>query len=354
MKRVIGIDIVKVVAAFFVISVHFFLNTRYYNQPLTPGENLFTQTSLRWLFLNCVPLFLISTGFLQMNKTVSSKYYKGILPILGVYLFYSVITIIVRDVHFDEHNSFLGWGYQILSFGAVPYAWYVNMFIGLYLIIPFLNAIFHSLADKQKRLILILILIILTGLPLFFNYLPVKIMFFPGWWMGLYPLAYYFIGCYIREYRPKINKWIALVLLVLVTLSETIITYLLAAGGPFKSDLGDYGSIIVMASSVLLFLLLYDLDFKNSTLRTVVSKISTITLDIYLASYLADRFVYQYVWDKIFESNYQIIYYFVPIVGSIIAISVTVGLVRKWCTDFVLGIINGNVRKRNTEGVDIQ
>lgn len=336
MKRVLGIDIVKVVAVFFVISVHFFLNTHYYNQPLTSGENLFTQTSMRWLFLNCVPLFLISTGFLQSKKMMNLKFYKGLFPILGVYFVYSVVTILVRDVYFKEDNSLLGWGYQIISFAAVPYSWYVNMFIGLYLLIPFLNTIFQNLKEKRERIILILTLVFLTGLPGFFNYIPVKLMFFPGWWVGLYPLVYYFIGSFIKEYRPKVNKLVVLLLLIFLTFIETVLTYVFSKGGPFQYDLGDYGSVLVMATSSLLFLLLYDLDLKGKILRAIISKISTITLDIYLISYLVDRFVYQYVWDEIFESNFQIIYYFVPIVGSIILISIVIGLIRKLCTEIAV------------------
>lgn len=67
-KRYIGIDIIKTIAVLFVICVHFFMNTGYYKQALTPGENLFAQTFLRWLFYICVPLFVITTGYLQLKK----------------------------------------------------------------------------------------------------------------------------------------------------------------------------------------------------------------------------------------------------------------------------------------------
>lgn len=174
-QRIIGIDVIKVVAVFFVISVHFFLRTNFYDQDLTSGENLFIQSFLRWIFYICVPLFVVATGYLQSKKEISSKHYKGLLPVLGVYIFYSVATIFVRIHFFDEKASFINWVYKILRFEADGYSWYVNMYIGLFLLIPFLNLIHNNLKSKKEHIILIGTLIFLCGLPSFFNNMPISI-----------------------------------------------------------------------------------------------------------------------------------------------------------------------------------
>ena len=62
-----GIDIVKSIAIIFVICVHFFLNTKFYETNIL-GSNMFLQVIIRWLTFICVPLFLITTGFLQAKK----------------------------------------------------------------------------------------------------------------------------------------------------------------------------------------------------------------------------------------------------------------------------------------------
>jgi surface polysaccharide O-acyltransferase-like enzyme len=346
MNRSVGIDIIKVCAVFFVISVHFFANTNYYSLPLKLGENLFFQTFLKWFFLICVPLFMMVTGYLQSNKKLSARYYRGLLPLLGGYFFYSIITILVRGSYFNENKHAVQWIYEILTFTAVPIAWYVNMYIGLFLIIPFLNLIFNNLKSKNQRLVLVFTLILMCGLPSFFNYMPISvygskinILYFPNWWQGIYPLAYYFIGCYIKEYKPKINKFLASGLLFVVICAETVLTFYFSHGGP-SYIIGEFGSILVMVSTFLFFIILYDIDIKNKIVSITISSIAALTLDIYLSSYLADRFVYQYVMTNIFESNYQIIFYFVPIVGTIFAITLVVSFMRKLITNLIFSLLH--------------
>ena len=75
-KRNPSIDYVKVWASFSVISIHFRLNV----QEIIPIETFGKWTSLFFsviyqIFIPCVPLFLIATGYLMHRKTYSLKYY---------------------------------------------------------------------------------------------------------------------------------------------------------------------------------------------------------------------------------------------------------------------------------------
>jgi surface polysaccharide O-acyltransferase-like enzyme len=341
MKRFNGIDIIKTFAAFFVISVHFFLNTNYYNTELILSKNLFFQTSLRWVFLICVPLFLISTGYLQSNKKPNKTYYKGLINILVIYLIYSILAIVIRSHFFNENQSPIKWAHDIIKFYANPYSWYINMFFGLYLLVPFLNILFKHLDSKRDGKLLILSLIILCGLPSFFNYMPLtwngnSIFYFPDWWMILYPIAYYFIGCYIREYSPRINKLLGILLFSIVIIIEVTLTFYFSRGGNFVNAIGEYGSLSVILSSTLFFLIFYDINIKSKGISAALRIISGITLDIYLCSYCVDRFVYHYIMTRIYESNYQIIFYFVPVVCTVFLISVSVGLIRSYLMSSII------------------
>ncbi len=345
MKRYVGIDVIKTFAAYFVICVHFFLNTSYYYTNLILCRNLFFQTCLRWTFLICVPLFMISTGFLQSNKQINGKYYKGILNILGIYLFYSLAAILIRSSYFDEKKSVIEWIYDIVGFKANQYSWYINMFIGLFLLTPFLNLIFNNLKNKKQALLLIIILLFLCGLPSFFNYMPITknatgALWFPDWWIGIYPILYYFIGCYIKKYEPKLNKVIIIISFAAIIVVESTLTFYFSKGGYFSAAIGEYSSILVIASTTLFFLFFYNINITNKKISFGLKKISSITLDIYLGSYIVDKFIYKYVMSKIFVSNFQIIFYFIQIVGIVIAISTCVGLIRKFVTNKISKLIN--------------
>ena len=76
MKRITGLDIVRAVAILFVISVHFLLNTNFYQMPQKDGYGMIVLSFLRHLLLICVPLFIILTGYLNRNKEPNKEYYK--------------------------------------------------------------------------------------------------------------------------------------------------------------------------------------------------------------------------------------------------------------------------------------
>lgn len=87
--RNITLDIIRLVALLFVISVHFFMNSKFYTVKVS-GINMLIMIIFQSLFLVCVPLFLILTGYLQ--KKLEKKYYKGIINnVYYIFIIYKVI-----------------------------------------------------------------------------------------------------------------------------------------------------------------------------------------------------------------------------------------------------------------------
>lgn len=78
------------------------------------------------------------------------------------------------------------------------------------------------------------------------------------------------------------------------------------AGGPW----GVFGTVIAVA----FFLLLYRVDFQNTAARKIFSKISVLSLDMYLCCWIFDQLVYPYFMDRIFVNQSQFgIWFFVII-----------------------------------------
>ena len=81
-------------------------------------------------------------------------------------------------------------------------------------------------------------------------------------------------------------------------------TLIQIAGGPW----GVFGTVIAMA----FFLLFYQTDFKLPVLRKSLTKISLLSLDMYLCCYLFDAMVYPYFMEHYFVNQSQFgIYFFV-------------------------------------------
>lgn len=327
-ERNLGLDVIRASAIFFVLAVHFFLNTGFYQDPIN-SSSMYIQTGLRMLFFICVPLFLILTGYLQTKKEWSKEYLKKIIPILVIYLTYAILSIVVRIYYIGEEKEWYQWLGAVLNFSADGYAWYVNMYIGLFLISPFLNVMYHHLPNKKTKQALLAVFLFLTALPSLLNGKFEKTLFLPDYWIGMYPVTYYFIGCYIREFQLKISKVKGAFLFLLFLGIQTGLEIYAAKGGLFAKYVGGYGSLLVTILTVLFFLLFYDVSVKSKILGFIISIVSLLSLDMYLASYITDIFVYKHWFTTYLTYPKQKLLYFVPIVGSTFLFAFLIAFLRQ-------------------------
>ena len=166
------------------------------------------------------------------------------------------------------------------------------MYVGLFLLAPFLNILYHALPDKRAKQGLLLVMVLLTGVPGLLDGMGWKNLFMPAWWTGMYPLTYYFLGVYIREHQPKLKKSLGVGLILGMIALEAAITMWAAGGGKFVAVFGYYDSAAVMLLAVVLFVVCYDLEIKSPRLNRACERLSRFSLDIYLCSYITDTFFY--------------------------------------------------------------
>ena len=95
-KKNIHIDIIKVVATFLVVLVHFYLKNGFYDLDYH-SKIMKTSLVIRNFGMACVPLFIMTTGYLLKDKEYSKKYFKGILK---VYLI--AVSIIILSAIYDS------------------------------------------------------------------------------------------------------------------------------------------------------------------------------------------------------------------------------------------------------------
>lgn len=330
--RSAGIDLIKTLAIIFVVCVHFSLNTQYYSASIT-DLNMYIQTFLRWIFVVCVPLFLISTGYLNHNKTPSKSYYIKILRVLIPYVVISIVCVIIKEIKSPDPVNLKNDIFSIFNFTADSYSWYVNMFIGLFLIAPFLNMLFNHL-DRKKVLLLLGILLFMISLPLTFNPLATyspkfAYFYFPNFWDDGYPLIYYFIGAYIAKYQPKVNRLVCVSVALALVLLQTVI--LILAQPYLKNNwlLTEYGSIFIIPESVCIFLLLFNMDIKAQPVKRALKTVSSVTLEMFLISFIFDQFFYNYFFGfNVFISQEQFFSkYFLIIVPLVLVLSFVAALI---------------------------
>lgn len=295
--RIFGIDMIKAMAVLFVLCVHFSLNTYYYNTPIADA-NMFFQSCLRWLFFMGVPLFIMCTGYLNYKTTISRSYYLKIFRVLIPYVLISILCLIIKKPAGAAPVDFQHAVFSIFNFTANSYSWYVNMYIGLFLLAPLLNVIFNAL-DREKLHILLGTLILIIALPAAFNPLlknvpEVSYVYFPNWWQSLYPILYYFLGAYVAKYRIMIRKPICIAVVVVLICLQTGLQMLLNQYKFNNWFMSDYSSLFMIAESLSWFLLFYSVNVKNHFTKHAAKWISVLTLEIYLFSNITDFFIYPY------------------------------------------------------------
>ena len=275
-----------------------------------------------------VPLFYMLTGYLNANKKVCWKYYKGMFRILFSYLFFSIITILFRNYYLGESLGTFQWIMKIFDYTAIPYAWFIEMWIGLALLTPFLNYLYRAIETKKEKLIGILTLSFLTALPYLLNRYGMHLA--PGYWYdAAFPLLFFFLGAYIREYQPKINKNKLLCVMLLCVSITPLFNILFFKGHDVIDITGGSRGFFSTCVTVSIFMLLYKVDISNIQINRWVSHCSKVSYEMYLCCYMFDMLYYPWFKDRFFETQTQFFPWFFVIVPLIFMSSYIVASVYR-------------------------
>ncbi len=332
-----SLDIVRIIAFCSVVSVHFFLNTEFYNTPIDkPIYHLMIIP--RTFSLVCVPLFIILSGYLMNKKTLSKEYYRGIIKTLSIYILASIPCYFHNLYFTGSTGSFKGFIFGILGFYSAKYSWYIEMYIGLFLLIPFLNLIYNNLKSQKQKQALIITLIVLTILPSVLNTYNLfdinwwqapaysnnynKIL--PNYWENFYPVTYYFIGAFLNEFKIKIKPIKCAFAYLIIGLIFSIYCMYRSNNHVFISGEWQlWNGFPVMIMSVLLFILISNINSQkiNLHIKKLLFTMSNLTLGAYLVSSLCDDLIYNFL-SKVITNDLEKQFYYFPIcVLSVIILS---------------------------------
>lgn len=317
-NRLYGIDIIKIFAAFLVISVHHFNTIGFYDQPTALNKLMIGTTALYLITLSCVPLFLTVSGYLLSNAKPTKIYYRKILyfliEVFIIYMIIMAISLLSKDAFNFSHfikNSIKGF---------LSPQYYVGLYFSLYLFAPFLNQMFFSLDDKDKRLLMFIIIIVIS-LPTLFNLIP-HVNFFDTRPTSIWAVQYYVLGLYIKHFKPKLSTIKTLFGIVLVTFFYGLSINLLLKGKPYQNLFGYYQNIFTMITTFFIFILLYQIQIQNKILRKILGFLSSSTLTFYLLSgiwgdpkarsIIKLKNIYAKDWVSIFYFGFISMIYMVP------------------------------------------
>lgn len=129
-------DVIRCLACYLVVSVLFFANGGAYSVDIH-GKRMYVMIMIRCTSIICVPLFLILSGYLMNKVSLSRLYYIKRIKIIVVYILASIMCEIYNVIYLHQNRTLLDCIKGILAFESAKYSWYVEMYIGLALLIPF-------------------------------------------------------------------------------------------------------------------------------------------------------------------------------------------------------------------------
>ncbi len=292
--RSAGLDIIRSAAIALVLLTHMFAYTDVLSESVgSPLWHIFN--IIHYASRICVPLFLLLTGFLQNRRKPDKRHYSSIIPVLVSYYAVCFAYIIACGI--------LGGGITLggifdgimktLNF-TVGYSWYVEMYICLFLLIPFLNIMFNSL-DGKKQLLLIFSLAGITLLPPLLNGFLIgdtRLDILPDFLENMYVVTYYFIGSYIAKHKPAPKKAVCAAVFVLTLVCEDVICLVCSKGGYAWWLFNSHSSLSHTIAAVSLFLMFYNVNLKNRVLCAMFKEISVCSFEMYLISFFTDSLFY--------------------------------------------------------------
>ena len=209
------------------------------------------------------------------------------------------------------------------------------MWIGLALLTPFLNYLWKAIPSLKEKLLLIVSLFVMTSLPDLCNRYGMYV--FPAYFAkATYPLMFYFIGTFIREYQPTIKSLIGLIIIFSMALINPLFNIIVFRGTHDIIEItGGPGGVFYTWIAVSIFLMLYRRDINIKPLKKWITNCSMVSLEMYLCCYIFDQLYYPYFKEHFFETQSQFISWFFVIVPLCFISSYLVATVYNSLKDFV-------------------
>lgn len=211
-ERSYNLDLMRVFLGISVIAVHSF---HYFGI-----ENDLIDSMFRILLITCDGLFYMISGYFNLEKEFKNsediiKYYKNkfvtvFFPFLAFVFVWTIWDYIHTVGSIDVPGILLTYYREIIDTGANGHMWFMYPMFGLLLSTPFLSKAFHSMDEKELK-ILWRLAIGINIIAYYFCY-DLDFDFSMGCWLLEVWTIYYFAGYYYRHVivKEKKIKWIIL------------------------------------------------------------------------------------------------------------------------------------------------
>lgn len=331
-NRSSSFEIMRIVAMFMIVVGHCLMSTVLHDaEPLSVCDNV------AWLIsafgICAVNLFFLLTGyFLCDRKNKISKiimlWGKTVFVSIGIYLAACTMGI----VEFNK-KDFIQFLFPVLF----KKYWFIQTYIVLALLLPFILKMVKTLSDRQH---LALVVILLIFFCIHQTFIPVKYTLDTTQGYGIaWGTILAITGSLIKRNADRIKKivpvWICLGGYIFVALGIFITNWLIvkfdiAQGITSRANFYAYNSVSVFLEAIFLFLFFVKMEggWKSNI---VVNQIGKSTVAVYIIS--AHPVLFTFLWTDVFKLNgvieRSIVLYFCEMLISVAVVFIICVIIDK-------------------------
>lgn len=313
--RQLNLEALRIVAMFTIVLQHFLIHGGIM-QAVNPGSiNYILAIFLKSVTLFAVNCYVLISGYFL----VKSKWrIKKLLLLVAQVIFYSVLIYLLLvatgSIPFSLKNLLFSF-FPILT----KRYWFVTIYIGMYLLSPFVNKLIESLTQRQHALCILLLFLLFSFWPnIIYSSDPMDAGGGHGvaWFLTLYMVAAY-LRLYYTPRKGQGRKLLACYLLMVVVPPFFKIAYTnffnqmnLNLAGPSPDLLYEYHSVPVLVASVSLFMAFLYLKIKSPSVSKIISFLAPLTFGVYLIH--DNAYLRPVLWDllkvNLFANNWYMVF----------------------------------------------
>lgn len=338
-KRNLGLDILRIISMIMILFLHYLGKGS-----LLGKTNNSTFYYILYYFFEAISIIVVNCYVLISGYfLVNSKFkWKKVLQLWRETIFYSIsiyFFIVVVGLKEFEIKDAIKSALPIIT----KQYWFVNVYLMMYILSPFLNKLINNLEKKEFQKLLLILIVgfsIVSILPSGYT------LDASGGYSIIWFVCLYLISAYIRLYGSPLKistkKYFIIFILcaVFITLEMLSADVLCEYIGrtSFAAKFLQYNNIIVLIQSLALFLCLKDFDLKNIRLEKIVIFLAPLTFAVYLIHEQPQ--LRTVLYDKILQTQncFHNPYSIFIVVFSVLAMF-TVCIVIEWIRKKVVKII---------------
>ncbi len=218
--RNLGIDLLCCLGVMLLLGLQYIADTGFPQAPIQDYMAALPIAS-RWFCLAGASLLAACMGYIMSVKKFTASYYTILIRPVYIYLVGTLCALAIRFVLLHEPLDLRETLTAVAGFSATETGRLIGMYIALLLAAPFVNAAFHGLKKRHARQAFLVVTAAVSTLQPMLYICGVYVI--PEWCKGLFPLAAYIGGAYVRRYSKKRDFVSLLIFLISLCLAQTVV-----------------------------------------------------------------------------------------------------------------------------------